>query len=579
MKKYLILCFLFFSLQAISQIPQTINYQAILRTPSGQSLSNEQIDLKILILQGSTSGLSVCEEFYQLTTNAHGLINIQIGSQNPTDFSTIAWANGPYFIKTIVNEVEFGTTQLVSVPYALYAVKAGNVFDKNYESLTNKPDLSFFLNSSSTEEWDKNQADDFTGDYNSLSNLPNWGDSIKLKQPDLSPYLRNSRTSGWDKNQADDFDGNYNSLTNLPDWSDSIASKQPDLSPYLETNATDGWDKDALDDFNGDYFSLANAPNHVDTITAVLDTTTAFIRIEQDDDPANELQTLSRAGQVISLSHEGGSVRDSILTEETVDLFVANNGFATKNMENERITNLAEPTNAQDATTKNYVDVVNSRVNTLLKLLQQSGTTTEQLLHAGFSPQDLLTNEIANVSDLIEAGKTREELYGLEYAGGLIAYIEPSNNKGLIAAPYGVGRTEWDAEGSMHFGDPMRITTTKQEYKEGATNTIILLDLMTAERALSALACDTFNVNGYDDWHLPSYQEMYYVIENLYFQGVGNFTIETDMIRSLYWTSSILGGSLFTIVITPLDLNEGPYQSERTIPNYTRPVRYFDESE
>ena len=89
--------------------------------------------LRIKILQGSDTGSSVYEETYLPTTNAYGLVNLQLGTgtvQSGT-FSSIDWGNGPYFVETAADVsggtsyVTLSTTQFMSVPYALYAKNAG----------------------------------------------------------------------------------------------------------------------------------------------------------------------------------------------------------------------------------------------------------------------------------------------------------------------------------------------------------------------------------------------------------------------------------------------------------------------
>jgi len=92
--------------------------------------------MQISILQGSASGTAVYVETQTPTTNANGLTSIEIGGGTVLsgNFSTINWANGPYFVKTETDPdgttggiyyTITGTSQLLSVPYALYAANAG----------------------------------------------------------------------------------------------------------------------------------------------------------------------------------------------------------------------------------------------------------------------------------------------------------------------------------------------------------------------------------------------------------------------------------------------------------------------
>ena len=114
------------SIYSFSQSPAEFNYQAVLRDASGNIRANAGVTLNIQILQGSPAGTAVFNETHTVNTNNFGLVNLEIGSYNPAGFSAIDWANGPYFIKIIVDGTEMGTSQLLSVPYALYAKEAGS---------------------------------------------------------------------------------------------------------------------------------------------------------------------------------------------------------------------------------------------------------------------------------------------------------------------------------------------------------------------------------------------------------------------------------------------------------------------
>jgi hypothetical protein len=108
-----------------AQTPEQLSYQAIVRNSNDQLVSNQTIGLKVTILKGSESGEVVYQEILSPTTNVNGLLNIKIGSQ--AGFSTIDWANGPYFIKTEVDIEGNGNytittvAQILSVPYAKHA--------------------------------------------------------------------------------------------------------------------------------------------------------------------------------------------------------------------------------------------------------------------------------------------------------------------------------------------------------------------------------------------------------------------------------------------------------------------------
>lgn len=132
---YSIIFALLLSIQIVSaQAPGLISYQAVVRNSSNELVVNSPISVKISLLQNSASGTEVYSELHQTTSNENGLITIEIGGgTSPAgDFSQINWANGPYFLKTEIdptgqsNYSITGISQLLSVPYALYAKTSGS---------------------------------------------------------------------------------------------------------------------------------------------------------------------------------------------------------------------------------------------------------------------------------------------------------------------------------------------------------------------------------------------------------------------------------------------------------------------
>ena len=135
--------------------PKGFSYQAVIRNSSNQLVINKSVGIQISILQGSASGTPVYVERHKPVTNANGLITVKIGYGDlmSGDIEAIDWSAGPYFLKTELDVTGgnsytiTGTSQLLCVPYALYANTAANTFSGKYSDLTGTPvNVSAFFN-------------------------------------------------------------------------------------------------------------------------------------------------------------------------------------------------------------------------------------------------------------------------------------------------------------------------------------------------------------------------------------------------------------------------------------------------
>ncbi len=136
MKKLFTLLIVFaFIIGAFSQAPEKMSYQAVIRNSNGELVKNSNIGMQISILQGSETGTAVYVETHASLTNVNGLVTIEIGGGTPVTgtFAGIDWSTGVYFLKTETdllggtNYSITGTSQLLSVPFALYAKKTENI--------------------------------------------------------------------------------------------------------------------------------------------------------------------------------------------------------------------------------------------------------------------------------------------------------------------------------------------------------------------------------------------------------------------------------------------------------------------
>ena len=125
--KYLITLIIFLiSFSTYSQSPQGFNYQAIVRDAAGNIRANQGVQF-IFEIQDVT-GNSVYTESHTIVTNKYGLADGLVIGKGSTinNFAAIDWGNGTFYVNVKVDGVDMGTSQLMSVPYALYALKAGS---------------------------------------------------------------------------------------------------------------------------------------------------------------------------------------------------------------------------------------------------------------------------------------------------------------------------------------------------------------------------------------------------------------------------------------------------------------------
>ena len=131
MKKLYTLFILFLSLFVFAQAPQGFNYQATVRNSSGGLIVNQNVNFKFNLMQNSATSVPVYSETHYVPTDDLGAVNLVIGQGTATTgtFSAINWGSGNYYMGIELNTgngyIAMGTTQLLSVPYALYALNSG----------------------------------------------------------------------------------------------------------------------------------------------------------------------------------------------------------------------------------------------------------------------------------------------------------------------------------------------------------------------------------------------------------------------------------------------------------------------
>ncbi len=119
-----------------AQAPQKISYQAVIRGSENELITNQKVGIKISIIQNSADNAALFVETHTPTTNENGLVTFSIGAGTAVTgtLQSINWEEGPYFIKVDTDisggssYTISGTSQILSVPYALYANSVNKEF-------------------------------------------------------------------------------------------------------------------------------------------------------------------------------------------------------------------------------------------------------------------------------------------------------------------------------------------------------------------------------------------------------------------------------------------------------------------
>jgi hypothetical protein len=112
-----------------AQAPQKMSYQAVIRNSNDSLLVSTPVGMRISLVQSSPTGIMVYSETQTATTNANGLVSLQIGTGTAVSgtFAGIDWAAGPYYVKTETdlsggtNYTITSSNEILSVPYALFS--------------------------------------------------------------------------------------------------------------------------------------------------------------------------------------------------------------------------------------------------------------------------------------------------------------------------------------------------------------------------------------------------------------------------------------------------------------------------
>jgi hypothetical protein len=296
MKNRFILVFMCLAFIVTAQVPTQINYQGVARSTNGTPIANTTITVRLTIHENTATGNPIYSETRTVTTNSLGLYTVIMGSSDASSISgainNINWANNPKYLEVEIDPaggnslVSIGTSQLNSVPFALHAQKADQI--SSTATISSQQITSSYATTGQVLVWN--------GTNWLPTTLPTGttftaGAGIAISGNTISA----NDASSTNEIQTISKTGNTISLSN---GGGSVTVTDADAQTLT---------------LNGSNLSISNG-NTIALPTGTTYTAGSGIAINgntisaNDVSATNEIQTISKTGNTISLSNGGGSV-------------------------------------------------------------------------------------------------------------------------------------------------------------------------------------------------------------------------------------------------------------------------------
>ena len=487
-----------------AQAPEKMSYQAVVRDAGNALVTSTAVSMQISILQNTATGTAVYLETQAPTSNANGLVSLEIGSGTAVlgAFNTIDWSAGPYFIKTETdptggtNYTISGTSQLMSVPYALHAKTAENI----------------------------------TGGITETD--PVFGASIANGITVLDTANWNNHTvdtdTQLDENQVDAFVANNGYLTSEVDSSVTNEIELPTGGFNGQVLKTDGYGNYAWVNptvgGNGIYGGDGTTPSgtdvtvtdhiNIDANTLFVDGTNNSVGIGIDSATTAKLVIAGNAteqGLDLSTTDQYANMRVIQNTNSTTDkdIFLGFGSGTSSSL------HLYSDNNETMSVKGSKVGIGIAAPSAKLDVAGKTRTLGLQVTTGAGTPGQVLTSDASGNATWQASGSSGHYI-GELFGGGIVFYVYNNGANGLIASLVdldGGSGVAWSGNTSTLIG------ATAQSFYDGASNTAAMVAQDgTANKA--GTLCDDYTGSSQTDWYLPASWEL-----NLLYESA--FTINT----------------------------------------------------
>jgi hypothetical protein len=410
--------FIFINAALCAQVPEKFPYQAVVRDGHGEVIDNQPVTIRIQLLQGSQMD-TVYSEMHQVKTNRFGLVVLTIGEgeNDSVKIDAIDWAKGHVFVETGIKDESdgytiMGASQLLAVPYALYAKTAENCNDSDTSTSNELQDLT--LNETmlsltkDTMQVDLAALQDGVNDQDSLS-TNELIDSIVINKNNLLIYEGGEATINL-------------GIQHIRLDADSLADNELVSDIYLSVNQL---------------VIVEGNNKHIDSVDLTYFNQSSMNVDDADADPENELHHISRSGSLLYLTLlDDTPVNDTVslvpFIDEYQNLSYSKSGdIGTVHIDNggSAVFSLADADNSDTNEIQNLQEVLlltasaNSAHNLGIANVgypQTGGDAANE--YYLYEKIDFL-KEVINagyLTDFIEGTGTREILYDMSNAGLLL---------------------------------------------------------------------------------------------------------------------------------------------------------------